>query len=83
MFALRPTPAPSGSGRTLDPRFDGTAWGIGDAYPSGTYVIGLHTDWRRRFDDESVNLTIEPSCDKLVHSLDELVDALEAWTLPV
>ena len=38
----------------------------------GTPVIGLFTDWRRRFDDEVVNLMIAESVDVIVRSLDEL-----------
>lgn len=51
---------------------DGTAWEIGYAYALKKPIIGLHTDWRRRFDDEVVNLMIEESCDAIVHSLDDL-----------
>ena len=55
---------------------DGTAWEVGYAYASKKYVIGLHTDWRRRFDDEVVNLMLERSCDAMVRSLDELTTHL-------
>jgi nucleoside 2-deoxyribosyltransferase len=55
---------------------DGTAWELGYAYAKGKHLIGLHTDWRRRFDDEVVNLMMECSLDVLVHSLDELATAL-------
>lgn len=58
---------------------DGTAWEIGYAFASGKHLIGLHTDWRRRFDDEVVNLMIECSLDDMVHSLDELTGSLAAW----
>lgn len=58
---------------------DGTAWEIGYAFASSTYIIGLHTDWRRRFDDEVVNLMLQESCDEMVHSLDELTDLLKRW----
>jgi nucleoside 2-deoxyribosyltransferase len=58
---------------------DGTAWEIGYAYASGKYLIGLHTDWRRRFDDEVVNLMIECSLNEMVHSLDALTHSLSAW----
>lgn len=51
---------------------DGTAWEIGYAYATDTPVVGLHTDWRSRFDTEIVNLMIERSVDTIVHSLDEL-----------
>ncbi len=59
---------------------DGTAWELGYAFASGKYLIGLHTDWRRRFDDEVVNLMIECSLDVMVHSLDDVLTALAAWT---
>ena len=55
---------------------DGTAWEVGYAYGKGKDIIGLHTDWRRRFDDEVVNLMLECSVDLLVRSLDELSAAL-------
>ncbi|MEM7340596.1 MAG: nucleoside 2-deoxyribosyltransferase [Actinomycetota bacterium] len=55
---------------------DGTAWEIGYAYGHGKHIIGIHTDWRRRFDDEVVNLMLERSLDTLVRSLDELRAAL-------
>ena len=58
---------------------DGTAWEVGYAFASSTYIIGLHTDWRRRFDDEIVNLMLEKSCDVMVRSLDELTAHLASW----
>ena len=51
---------------------DGTAWEIGYAVGVGRPVVGLFTDWRRRFDDEVVNLMIEHSVETIVRSLDEL-----------
>lgn len=62
---------------------DGTAWELGYAYGCGKHLIGLHTDWRRRFDDEVVNLMIEQSLDVLVHSLDGLTAALEQRSVSV
>lgn len=59
---------------------DGTAWEIGYAFASNTYIVGLHTDWRRRFDDEVVNLMLEESCDYLARSLDDLTAHLATWT---
>ena len=55
---------------------DGTAWEIGYAVGIGTPVVGLFTDWRRRFDDEVVNLMIECSVDTIVRSLEELDEDL-------
>jgi nucleoside 2-deoxyribosyltransferase len=57
---------------------DGTAWEIGYAYAKGIPVVGLHTDWRRRFDHEVVNLMIECSLVALVHSIDGLCAELIA-----
>lgn len=51
---------------------DGTAWELGYAFAKGKNLVGLHTDWRRRFDHEVVNLMMECSLDRLVRSLDEL-----------
>jgi nucleoside 2-deoxyribosyltransferase len=51
---------------------DGTAWELGYAFALGKPIIGLYTDWRRRFDDEVVNLMIECSLTALVRSLDDL-----------
>lgn len=51
---------------------DGTAWELGYAYAKGKFIIGLHTDWRKRFEHEVVNLMMECSLDRLVRSLDEL-----------
>ena len=51
---------------------DGTAWEIGYAVAKGIPVVGLFPDWRRRFDDEIVNLMIGESADTIVRSLDEL-----------
>jgi nucleoside 2-deoxyribosyltransferase len=51
---------------------DGTAWEIGYAAARGIRLIGIHTDWRRRFDDEVVNLMIECSMETIAHSLAEL-----------
>ena len=64
------------NGLTTD---DGTAWELGYAYATGKHLIGLNTDWRRRFNDEVVNLMIERSLHELVHSLDELTSSLTAW----
>lgn len=61
---------------------DGTAWEIGYAVARGTPVIGLFTDWRRRFEDEVVNLMIEESVETIVRSLDEL-DRVLASRLPL
>lgn len=59
---------------------DGTAWEIGYAAAKGVPIIGIHTDWRRRFDDETVNLMIECSSECIVGSLDELRETLEGRT---
>ena len=58
---------------------DGTAWELGYASAKGKHLIGLHTDWRRRFDHEVVNLMLECSLHQLVHSLDDLRDALRRF----
>jgi nucleoside 2-deoxyribosyltransferase len=55
---------------------DGTAWEIGYAFARSIPVVGLHTDWRRRFDHEVVNLMIECSLHAMVHTLDDLRDLL-------
>ena len=57
---------------------DGTAWEIGYAIGIGRPVIGLFTDWRRRFADEVVNLMIEHSVERIVRSLEELDDVLHS-----
>lgn len=59
---------------------DGTAWELGYAYAKGKHLIGLHTDWRRRFDHEVVNLMMECSLHRIVHSLDELTAELANHT---
>jgi len=59
---------------------DGTAWEIGYAFAANKYIIALHTDWRRRFDDEVVNLMLERSCNAVVRSLDELTEQLRIIT---
>lgn len=64
------------NGLTTD---DGTAWEIGYAYANGKYIIGLHTDWRSRFQHEVVNLMIQCSINVLVRSLDELDSELRKW----
>ncbi len=58
---------------------DGTAWELGYAYAKGKHLIGLHTDWRMRFEHEVVNLMMECSLHLLVRSLDELRVALAEW----
>ena len=55
---------------------DGTAWELGYAFAHGKHLIGMHTDWRRRFEHEVVNLMLECSLHRMVHSLDELRAAL-------
>lgn len=59
---------------------DGTAWEIGYAAAKGVPIIGIHTDWRRRFDDETVNLMIECSSECIVRSLEELRETLDTRT---
>lgn len=59
---------------------DGTAWELGYAYALGKHLIGLHTDWRRRFEHEIVNLMMECSLHRIVHSLDELTEALDEFS---
>ena len=51
---------------------------VGYAAARDTPMIGLHTDWRRRFDDEVVNLMIQCSLDAIVQSLEELRESLLA-----
>ena len=58
---------------------DGTAWEIGYAVASGTPVVGVHTDWRRRFDHEVVNLMIEESVDLVARSVEEAADAVRRF----
>jgi len=58
---------------------DGTAWELGYAYAKGKFIIGLHTDWRKRFEHEVVNLMMECSLDRLTRSLDELRAELAEW----
>lgn len=58
---------------------DGTAWELGYAFAKGKFLIGLHTDWRRRFEHEVVNLMLECSLDRLVHNLDDLRTALREY----
>jgi nucleoside 2-deoxyribosyltransferase len=65
------------NGLTTD---DGTAWELGYAYATGKYLIGLHTDWRSRFEHEVVNLMIETSLNEMTRSLTELKQALATWT---
>ena len=55
---------------------DGTAWELGYAYANGKHLIGMHTDWRMRFSHEVVNLMLQCSLNRMVHSLDELSAAL-------
>ena len=64
------------NGLTTD---DGTAWEIGYAHARGVPVIGLHTDWRRRFDDQVVNLMLECSIEQVVRSLDDLDATLQRF----
>ena len=64
------------NGLTTD---DGTAWEIGYAHARGVPVIGLHTDWRRRFDDQVVNLMLECSIEQVVRSLDDLDTTLQRF----
>jgi nucleoside 2-deoxyribosyltransferase len=58
---------------------DGTAWELGYAFASGKYLVGLHTDWRSRFDHEVVNLMLECSLSRLVRSLPDLEATLAEW----
>ncbi len=58
---------------------DGTAWELGYAFARDLPLVGLHTDWRRRFDHEVVNLMLQCSFDEIVHSLDDLAAWLADW----
>ncbi len=49
---------------------------VGYAAARDAPMIGIHTDWRRRFDDEVVDLMIQCSLDAIVHSLEELRESL-------
>ena len=51
---------------------DGTAWELGYAYARGKHLIGVYTDWRLQHKYVSVNIMLECSLTKLVHSLDDL-----------
>lgn len=51
---------------------DGTAWEIGYAYARGKHIIGIHSDMRTHGRNQFVNLMIQCSLHKLVHSLEEL-----------
>ncbi|MBZ0287413.1 MAG: nucleoside 2-deoxyribosyltransferase [Anaerolineae bacterium] len=59
---------------------DGTAWELGYAYARGKHLVGIYTDWRLQFPHQTVNLMIECSLHKLVHSLDELRAYLAGYT---
>jgi nucleoside 2-deoxyribosyltransferase len=60
---------------------DGTAWEIGLAHCKGIPVIGIRTDFRRAGDVPGalVNAMVHGSCERIVRSVDELVDAVKAW----
>ena len=58
---------------------DGTAWELGYAFAHGKYLIGLHTDWRSRFQHEVINLMMQCSLNELVRSLEELEASLKVW----
>lgn len=64
------------NGLTTD---DGTAWEIGYAFAKGKYIIGLHTDWRARFEHEVVNLMIETSLNEMTRSITQLKAELIKW----
>ena len=64
------------NGLTTD---DGTAWEIGYAFAKGKYIVGLHTDWRARFEHEVVNLMIETSLNEMARSISQLKTALLNW----
>ncbi len=60
---------------------DGTAWEIGYFYAkksSEQKIIGIRTDFRRAGESEGalVNPMIECSCDKIVRSREELMEAI-------
>lgn len=57
---------------------DGTAWEIGYAYAKGKHLIGVYTDGRLQHPHQVVNLMIECSLHKMVRSLDELREYLNA-----
>ena len=51
---------------------DGTAWELGYAFAKGKHLVGVYTDWRLQYKFVTVNIMLECSLNKLVHSLDEL-----------
>ena len=58
---------------------DGTAWELGYAYARGKHLIGVYTDARLTFRDQTVNLMIERSLNRLVRSLEELESYLAQY----
>jgi len=63
------------NGTTTD---DGTAWELGYAFAIGKPAVGLFTDGRGRYHDpvEVVNLMMQFSMNRIVRSLDDVLDAL-------
>jgi nucleoside 2-deoxyribosyltransferase len=59
----------------------GTAWELGFAHGLGKHCIGVYSDWRLHFKWQTVNLMIQCSVDKLVHSLDELEEHLQHFAV--
>lgn len=57
----------------------GSAWELGFAHGLGKHVVGVYTDWRLHFKWQTVNLMIQCSVDKLVHSLTELDEYLQQF----
>ena len=66
---------------TLSGRVHGTlASGINHYFTGdSSREVGIHTDWRMRFQHEVVNLMLQCSLHRMVRSLDELREALADW----
>ncbi len=60
---------------------DGTAWELGYAFAEGKYIVGLHTDWRSRFQHETVNLMLQCSMNHMARSVSELREHLQEWLI--
>ena len=54
----------------------GTAWELGFAQGLGKHCPRVYTGWRLHYKSQKVNLMIQCSLDKLVHSLEELEEYL-------
>jgi len=60
---------------------EGTAWEVGYAVAKAKIIVGLFSDWRKRFVFHDVGIMVECGLEKLCRSPDELKAFLQSYSV--